>query len=117
MATSQQIVFADKEKSDSEFVVYVNPDIYSKWKSDKSIPITDVVQTFNVYVTRGGGNTGVSETPSHQELDSVFDTANNTAVVEHILLHGSLKGTSRISKPERDFNYSRGSRNVSSNAR
>ncbi|ORX90197.1 DUF1960-domain-containing protein [Basidiobolus meristosporus CBS 931.73] len=106
MPASQQIVFADKEKSDSEFVVFINSDIYSKWRSDKSISITDVVQTFNVYITRSGGHTGVSETPSHQELDTVFGTSNNTAVVEHILKHGTLKGTASISKHGQAFNHS-----------
>ncbi|ORX90711.1 DUF1960-domain-containing protein [Basidiobolus meristosporus CBS 931.73] len=109
MAASQQIVFTDKEKSDLEFIVYINPDVYSKWKSDKSIPITEVVQSFNVYTTRGGGNTGVAETPSNQELDNVFGTSNDTAVVEHILKHGVLKGSGDISKSGQEFNRSRGS--------
>ncbi|KAK9702817.1 hypothetical protein K7432_011056 [Basidiobolus ranarum] len=109
MAATQQVVFGDKEKSDAEFFIYINPDVYTKWKSDKTIPITDVVQAFNVYTTRGGGNTGVAETPSHQELDTVFGTSNNTAVVEHILKHGVVKGTGGISKSGQEFNRSRGS--------
>ncbi|KAK9765147.1 hypothetical protein K7432_006757 [Basidiobolus ranarum] len=108
MAATQQVVFSDKEKSNSEFFIYIHPEIYTQWKTDKSIPITRVVQAFNIYITRNGSSTGVAETPSNQELENVFGTSNDTAVVEHILNHGTVKGNSGIQNLGEDFNRSRG---------
>ncbi|ORX94864.1 DUF1960-domain-containing protein [Basidiobolus meristosporus CBS 931.73] len=108
MAATQQVVFSDKEKSDTEFFVFVNPEVYEEWESDKSVPISKVVQAFNIYVTRTGGSTGVAETPSNQELENTFGTSNDTAVVEHILKHGVAKGSSGIRKTGDKFNLSRG---------
>ncbi|KAK9765148.1 hypothetical protein K7432_006758 [Basidiobolus ranarum] len=109
MAATQQVVFTDKEKSDSEFSIYINPDVYTQWKSDKSISMTEVVQSFNIYITRNGGNTGIVEAPSNQELETVFGTSNETTVVEYILNHGVTKGNSGISTSGEEFNQSRGS--------
>jgi ribosome maturation protein Sdo1 len=55
---SDKIVLHQK---DSEFFVYAEPHKVEQWRKDKSIPLVDVVQAFNIY--EGSGNK-----PSKQSL-------------------------------------------------
>lgn len=90
-----------------------------KWRNDKSIPLVDVVDGFQIFVTQTGilpflpknasffyftyhslfifsciigGNTGVHIHPDRATLDNEFGFHDDTRVVEHILTHGELKG-------------------------
>lgn len=48
-----------KSQNGQEFFVIANPGVAAKWKKDKSIPLIDVVQAFNVYTTESArGNQG-----------------------------------------------------------
>lgn len=73
------------------FQVIVNGEEYRKWKAgDKTIPLTEVVDAFEVFHT-GQGAQGILGKPSKQQLDTIFGTHNDTAVVEQILEKGELQ--------------------------
>lgn len=72
----------------------VNGDEYLKWKAgDTTIPLTDVVDSFQVFHT-GQGAQGIMGHPSKQQLDSVFGTHKDADVVEQILKNGEMQAAS-----------------------
>jgi len=75
-----------------DFFVLANPDELSKWHSDKSVPLVDVVQSFQIFETDSGGVQGVVARPSKQTLASCFDTANEDAIIKTILTEGDVRG-------------------------
>ncbi|ORX97036.1 FYSH domain-containing protein [Basidiobolus meristosporus CBS 931.73] len=99
MVATQKVVYQDQSKSEKEFFVYVHSDIYDEWKDDKSVPVNDVIQAYNIYSNRTGGSTGVVIAPSKGELEKVFGTSQDSQVVEYILNHGAVKG---FSHPQRE---------------
>ncbi|KAK9701260.1 hypothetical protein K7432_011797 [Basidiobolus ranarum] len=108
MVATQKIVYSNPEKSDKEFFVYVHADIYADWKDDKSVPVTDVIQAYNVYTTHTGGNTGVVIAPTKSDLEKVFGFSHDAEVVEFILNHGTAKGVAH-SKTRGESEHSHGS--------
>ncbi|CAG8576396.1 787_t:CDS:2 [Ambispora leptoticha] len=70
-----------------------------KWRKDKSIPLVDCVQSFEVYETVNGGNEGLAVRPSHQQLETCFGTSKPEEVVAQIcekgIIHNSRKGHDR----------------------
>lgn len=76
------------------FQVIVNHDEYKKWKAgDTTIPLADVVDSFQVFHT-GQGAQGIMGNPSKQQLDTAFGTHTDTDVVEIILKEGDLQAAS-----------------------
>ncbi|CAG8565675.1 3626_t:CDS:2 [Ambispora gerdemannii] len=61
-----------------------------KWRKDKTIPLADVIQTFDVYEITNGGNEGIAGRPSKQRLENAFGTSNLDEVIEQILEHGTI---------------------------
>lgn len=94
MKTFHKVVFKPDSQSTDEFMVIVNGDEYKKWiKGDKTIPLADVVDSFDVFHT-GTGAQGIMGRPSKQLLDTVFDTHKDVDVVTHILERGQLQTAS-----------------------
>ncbi|CAJ0642133.1 15879_t:CDS:2 [Entrophospora sp. SA101] len=92
MAISQvdtKIIFKSND-SHEEFFVFGNPDLVLKWRKDQTIPLVDVVQSFDVYETVNGGNQGIAGRPSKQRLENTFGTSDTTQVITHILQHGNV---------------------------
>ncbi|KAL9713121.1 hypothetical protein Ac2012v2_004362 [Leucoagaricus gongylophorus] len=86
------IAYKPDSQSTDQFMVYVDPIQYRKWKDgDTSIPLVDVVESFNVYHT-GQGVQGLQKTPSKQQLDTIFGTHSEVDVVEFILKNGKPHG-------------------------
>ncbi|KAJ3574793.1 hypothetical protein NP233_g1527 [Leucocoprinus birnbaumii] len=82
------VVYKPDSQSTDEYMVYVDPVQYSKWKDgDTSIPIVDIVDSYSVYHT-GQGTQGIQKTPSKQQLDTIFGTHKDVDVVEYILKNG-----------------------------
>ena len=76
-------------------MVIVNGDEYKKWiKGDKTIPLADVVDSFDVFHT-GTGAQGIMGRPSKQLLDTVFESHKDVDVVTHILERGQLQTASQ----------------------
>jgi ribosome maturation protein Sdo1 len=89
-----RITYKDAEKSPAEVYIYADAGQTTKWRKDKSIPLVDVVQSFNIYESEVGGNTGIAMTPSKQTLETIFGTSNEDAIIEKILDTGDRKGSS-----------------------
>ncbi|KAI9499302.1 ribosome maturation protein [Zychaea mexicana] len=78
-------------ENDQEFFVIANKGMASKWRKDKTIPLVDVVQSFDVMTTSTGSETGEFVRPSKGTLESSFQTKNVDKVVEQIVEHGDEK--------------------------
>merc|ERR1712157_226654 len=95
MKQFHKVVFKPDSQSTDEFMVIVNGDEYKKWiKGDKTIPLADVVDSFDVFHT-GTGAQGIMGRPSKQLLDTVFESHKDVDVVTHILERGQLQTASQ----------------------
>ncbi|CAG8624384.1 6853_t:CDS:2 [Ambispora leptoticha] len=78
-----------------------------KWRKDKTIPLADVIQTFDVYEITNGGNEGIAGRPSKQRLENTFGTSNLDEVIEQILEQGTIhhvyNGKARTAKAIRSM--------------
>ncbi|KAG9299827.1 hypothetical protein G9A89_003371 [Geosiphon pyriformis] len=114
MATSQddtRIIFkANGERG--EFFVFGNPDLVLKWRQDKTIPLIETIQSFDVFETVNGGNEGIAGRPSKQRLENAFGTTNTEEIIKQILeqgiIHNTHKGRSKPGAASDHRNISRG---------
>ncbi|GAA5890281.1 hypothetical protein JCM8208_002763 [Rhodotorula glutinis] len=60
--------------------------------SHSSIPLVDIVDSFDVFHT-GQGSQGILARPSKQELETVFETTKEDDIVEIILTKGQIKSS------------------------
>ncbi|KAJ3161033.1 hypothetical protein HK101_000848 [Irineochytrium annulatum] len=72
----------------SAYFVFANEHILEKWRTDRTIPLVDVVQAFSVFQTENGGATGKALTASHADLKSHFGTDKVEDVIVKILENG-----------------------------
>lgn len=94
MKQFHKVVYKPDSQSTDEYMVIVNGDEYKKWiGGDKTIPLAEVVDSFDVFHT-GQGAQGIMGRPSKQQLDSVFDSHKDVDVVTHILERGQLQASS-----------------------
>ncbi|CDO73772.1 hypothetical protein BN946_scf185015.g100 [Trametes cinnabarina] len=110
-----KIVYKPFPESTEDFIVIVNPEEYKRWKeggmSDRlqcSIPLADVVDSFNVFWSNQGAQ-GVLGTPSHQQLENVFGTHKDTEVILQILQKGKEESAKGIRTGAVATNLSKGS--------
>ncbi|CAG8490729.1 6208_t:CDS:2 [Paraglomus brasilianum] len=96
MSTAQgtRIIYKPQGSRD-EYFVYAYPEEVKKWRKDKSIPLTDVVQSFDIFEIFGGGNDGIAGRPSKQRLENTFGTSKNMDVLEIILEDGMIHNTGK----------------------
>ncbi|EPZ33057.1 hypothetical protein ROZALSC1DRAFT_29269 [Rozella allomycis CSF55] len=87
-----RVVYKDKHHhgTQEEFFVLVNPDSLEKWRKDKTIPLVEVVESFDVFTIASGGHTGISDRPSKQMLAKYFETENTTEIIQKILQSGEV---------------------------
>ncbi|CAG8609031.1 10996_t:CDS:2 [Funneliformis caledonium] len=107
MSVSQddtRIIYKSKD-SREEFFVFGNPDQVLKWRKDKTIPIADVVQTFDVFEIVNGGNEGIAGRSSKQRLENAFGTSNTMEVIEQILQHGTIHKSHKGHEKSPDKNH------------
>ncbi|KAJ3040323.1 hypothetical protein HK097_002591 [Rhizophlyctis rosea] len=83
---------ADRQTSgrSMDYFVFANPNQVQAWRTDKSIPLVDVVDSFDIFEVGNGGNTGVFSHPSKQALENAFSTSNETDVIQKILTEGKI---------------------------
>ncbi|KAI7854691.1 ribosome maturation protein [Circinella umbellata] len=74
-----------------EYFVIANKGMSSRWRKDKTIPLVDVVQSFDVMTTSTGSETGEYIRPSKGALQSAFHTNDVDKVVEQIVENGEEK--------------------------
>ncbi|GAA5953223.1 hypothetical protein JCM8115_000466 [Rhodotorula mucilaginosa] len=92
MKSFHKAVYKPDSMSTDEYIVIVG-DVAAaeKWKGgDRSIPLVNVVDSFDVFHT-GQGSQGLLARPSKQDLDTIFGTTNEDAIVEQILTKGTIK--------------------------
>ncbi|KAI9023724.1 ribosome maturation protein [Phycomyces nitens] len=75
--------------NDQEFFVISSPGMAAKWRKDQSIPLIDVVQTFDVFTTSSGSITGEYIRPSKGTLESAFGTDNVDTIIKKIVAEGT----------------------------
>ncbi|KAI9753038.1 MAG: hypothetical protein M1815_000137 [Lichina confinis] len=82
-----------KGKSD-DFIIFVDdPEELKQWRTDKTIPLAQVVDGWKVFVTHRHGAQGHLNSASHQSLDDEFGTHDEDTVFRKILEEGELQVT------------------------
>ncbi|KAL4913770.1 ribosome maturation protein [Aspergillus aurantiobrunneus] len=80
-----------KGKSD-DFIVFVeNASTLKKWREDSTVPLSDVVDGWKIFVTHKHGSQGVYDGASKASLDNEFGTHNDEECVRKILENGELQ--------------------------
>ncbi|KAH8603059.1 shwachman-Bodian-diamond syndrome protein [Bisporella sp. PMI_857] len=97
---------------DDDFLIYIeDAEKATAWKTDKTIPLVDVVNSFKVFTTGRHGAQGALNTASNATLENEFGTSKDDEVIKKILEAGDIQETKG---PERqgNTNDSKGSRGV-----
>ncbi|KAI8054862.1 ribosome maturation protein [Thamnidium elegans] len=92
MPADQSTKVVYRGTDNTEFFVIANAGMVNKYRSDKSTPLIDVVQSFDIFTTNTGGNTGEAMSPSKGLLESSFNTSNEDEIVKTIIEKGEEKG-------------------------
>ncbi|KXN72289.1 hypothetical protein CONCODRAFT_69162 [Conidiobolus coronatus NRRL 28638] len=80
-----------KSEHNSDLFVYVeNADLLNKWKSDSTIPLAQVVQSFDIFDTDTGSHTGKASKASRQTISNILDTNDLDRAIKKILVEGEL---------------------------
>ncbi|KAJ1658278.1 hypothetical protein IWQ61_002447 [Dispira simplex] len=95
MSTITKVTYKNKERGEEEFYMFTIPGMVKKWRKDRSIPLTSVVETFDVYQSESGGNTGRATRPSQGVLRNFFGTTDEDNICRFILENGEVKGEVR----------------------
>ncbi|KAL2845662.1 ribosome maturation protein [Aspergillus pseudoustus] len=81
-----------KGKSD-DFIVFVeDAATLNNWRNDSSVPLSDVINGWKIFVTHKHGSQGVLDGASKASLENEFGTANDEECVKKILEGGELQG-------------------------
>jgi len=111
--TITKVIYKPDSQSTEEYTVLVNPEEFKKWKNgDTTIPLADVVDSFEVFHSSQGAQ-GLLGKPSNQQLDTTFGTHKDTEVVLYILNKGKEQSSDAISTSPANTNAARGSSGIS----
>jgi len=114
-----------KSTETPEFIIRISPEDFEQWKKSKSFhiilsllgklislshlepnetPIVEVVDCYEVFVSRARGHTGTLERPSNKELMDAFGSVKFEDIFNFMAEHGTLQhAESNVSK--RDLWY------------
>ncbi|GMM34676.1 hypothetical protein DASC09_020010 [Saccharomycopsis crataegensis] len=89
-------------KGDSDYSVFIDSkDAYEKYKEDSTVPLSDVISVYKVFHSRVGGNEGVLDEVSNQQLENEFGSSRAEDAILKILKEGEMKtNVSGIQKRE-----------------
>ena len=75
-----------------DFVIFVD-DIKTaeNWKTDKTIPLAQVVSSFKIFITHKHGAQGSFDGASKATLENEFGTSDEEAVIKQIIEKGTLQ--------------------------
>lgn len=96
---SQHRIFYKGNKED--FVVFLDdPEALEQYKTDKTIPLSQVLGNFEVYKSITGGASGVLEKASNQELSEEFGDFKNVIddIIPRIIKDGHIQQHQNIAK-------------------
>ncbi|GAM87377.1 hypothetical protein ANO11243_054010 [Dothideomycetidae sp. 11243] len=79
-----------KGKEDDFIVFAESSKAVSDWKSDRSIPLAQVVNGWKIFVSHGHGNQGVLDTASKSTMENEFGSHNEDEVIKAILEKGNI---------------------------
>ncbi|EEC42699.1 predicted protein [Phaeodactylum tricornutum CCAP 1055/1] len=93
----KQLIFTPQDIQDSSerpitMVLLVDEDMYEKQKKDKSIPMVNVVDSFQVFKYEKPGSSGRLAKPTKEEIEGTFGTSKEEDVVLFMLENGTLHG-------------------------
>jgi len=78
--------------ADEDFIIFVeDAKIAKDWKTDKTIPLAQVVSAFKIFVTHKHGAQGELNTASKSTLENEFGTHNEEDVIKQIIEKGSIQ--------------------------
>ncbi|KAG2115934.1 DUF1960-domain-containing protein [Suillus discolor] len=104
-----KVVYKPDTQSTDEFITFVNPAEYKKWKAgDRTIPLAEVVDAFKIFYSNQGAQ-GILGAPSKQQLDTIFGTTKDVDVLMHILEKGKDQAGNGITSGTTTMNAARGS--------
>ncbi|KAI9053511.1 hypothetical protein LZ554_002466 [Drepanopeziza brunnea f. sp. 'monogermtubi'] len=90
---AQQTKIHYKGKTE-DFVIFVDDaKVVENYKTDKTIPLAQVVSSFKVFVTHKHGKQGPLDSASKQILDTEFGTDKEEEVIKLIIEQGTLQET------------------------
>jgi ribosome maturation protein Sdo1 len=95
---SEQLTYTnhDIETSDEQpntFSLMVDAEMHKKHKKDKSIPLAEVVASFQIHkFAHPGSKSGMMEKPSKAEFEKAFGTTNADEMVKFMLENGEHHG-------------------------
>lgn len=76
----------------STMVLMVHTDTFHQYEKDKSIPLAQVVDSFDIFKYQHG-RSGKLAKPSQRELEDTFGTTKEDVIVQIMLEKGKLHGT------------------------
>jgi len=89
-----EVVKVHYRGKDDDFVVIVeSADAVRKWRDDKTTPLVDVVNAFDVFCTHKHGAQGQLDRASKALLENEFGSSKDDDVVQKILEKGDLQET------------------------
>ncbi|TIB81127.1 DUF1960-domain-containing protein [Wallemia mellicola] len=87
--STTQVFYKPSPVEHETFSVIVNPDEYKRWsEGDKTIPLVEVVDSFDIFYTEQGSQGKIGRA-SKQQLENVFGTSTDDVVVAKILEAGA----------------------------
>jgi ribosome maturation protein Sdo1 len=75
-------------KNDDFIVMVTSEDSVKQWKKDKSIPLTDVLDGYGVFVTHKHGTQGIFDHASHASMSDEFGAQDREEAIKTILEQG-----------------------------
>jgi hypothetical protein len=85
---------------DDDFIVMAETaSAVQKWRADKTVPLIDVVSSFDIFVTNRHGNQGTLSRPSKAMMENEFGTSNDDDVIKKILEDGTVL-EQKVSSPQ-----------------
>ncbi|KAK1485940.1 shwachman-Bodian-Diamond syndrome protein [Colletotrichum cuscutae] len=95
-ASQTKVHFKGQE---DDFIIFVeDPDLYKKWKTDKSVPLAHFISSYKIFVTHKQGAQGQYDAASKSTLENEFGTSVDDEVIKQILEKGD---TQNVEFPDR----------------
>ncbi|KAI0995233.1 hypothetical protein K3495_g12949 [Podosphaera aphanis] len=96
-----------------DFIVFVDDvKAANQWKTDKTIPLAQVVSAFKIFVTHRHGAQGSLDAASRATLENEFGTSVDEEVIKQIIEKGTIQESEHSSDRFNSKNDSMGSRNA-----
>ncbi|KAL7412706.1 DUF1960-domain-containing protein [Mrakia frigida] len=89
-ASITKVIYQHDHRSTDTYEIFVNPEAFKKYQDDRSVPLVEVVSSFDVFFSPEGTNGRLGKA-SNQQLETVFGTSKDVEVVAKILELGKVQ--------------------------